>query len=42
MAEVISAVVLISIIFVLGFTFGYVVSMFTGRKKDGPGPGGGD
>lgn len=33
MADVITAVVLIGVIFVLGVTFGYLVALFTGRKK---------
>jgi hypothetical protein len=30
---VITAVVLITVIFVLGLSFGYLVALFTGRRK---------
>ena len=33
MSEVITAVVLIAVIFLLGLTFGYLVALFTGRRK---------
>jgi hypothetical protein len=33
MSEVITAVVLIIVIFVLGLTFGYLVALFTGHRK---------
>jgi flagellin-like protein len=32
-SEVITAVVLIVVIFVLGLTFGYLVALFTDRRK---------
>jgi hypothetical protein len=32
MSQVITAVTLIAVIFVLGITFGYLVALFTGRK----------
>jgi hypothetical protein len=31
--EVVTAVVLIGVIFILGITFGYLVAIFTGRGK---------
>lgn len=33
MADVITAVVLIGVIFVLGIVFGYLVALFAGRRK---------
>lgn len=33
MSQVITAVILIIVIFVLGLTFGYLVALFTGRGK---------
>ena len=33
MSQVITAVTLIAVIFVLGVTFGYLVALFTGRGK---------
>jgi hypothetical protein len=33
MSQVITAVVLIAVIFVLGLAFGYLVALFTGRRK---------
>lgn len=33
MSEVITAVVLIAVIFVLGLALGYLVALFTGRRK---------
>jgi hypothetical protein len=33
MSQVITAVTLIAVIFVLGITFGYLVALFTGRRK---------
>jgi hypothetical protein len=32
-SEVITAVVLITVIFVLGLTFGYLAALFAGRRK---------
>jgi hypothetical protein len=32
-ADVITAVVLIGVIFVLGAAFGYLLALFTGRRK---------
>jgi hypothetical protein len=32
-ADVITAVVLIGVIFLLGVTFGYLVALFAGRRK---------
>jgi flagellin-like protein len=32
MSEVITAIVLIAVIFILGITFGYLVALFSGRK----------
>jgi hypothetical protein len=33
MSQVITAVTLITVIFVLGITFGYLVALCTGRRK---------
>jgi hypothetical protein len=33
MSQVMTAVTLIAVIFVLGITFGYLVALFTGRGK---------
>ena len=33
MSQLITAVVLIAVIFVLGIAFGYLVALFTGRRK---------
>jgi hypothetical protein len=33
MSELITAVVLITVIFVLGLAFGYLVALFAGRRK---------
>jgi flagellin-like protein len=32
-SEVITAVILIAVIFVLGIAFGYLMAMFAGRRK---------
>jgi len=32
-SQVITAVVLITVIFILGIIFGYLAALFTGRKK---------
>jgi hypothetical protein len=42
MTDLLEAVILISFIFLTGLAFGLLAGVTIGRKKGGPGPGGGD